>query len=68
MNNGACFQAVALVRLWQAAGDEWDQPEAFGRFDHLMGDVELGSAVIGVSDDELVSSARAVAEAARTLS
>lgn len=67
-DNGARFQAVALVRLWQAAGEEWDQPEAFGHFDHLMADVELGSAVIGVSDDELLSAARAVAEAARTLS
>lgn len=68
LDNAACFQAVALVRLWQAAGEEWDQPEAFGHFDHLMADVELGSAVIRVSDDELLSAARAVAEAARTVS
>ncbi|MGH2918203.1 MAG: hypothetical protein ACRDLS_06345 [Solirubrobacteraceae bacterium] len=65
---GACYQAVALVRLWQSAGDEWDKPEAFGHFDHLMADHELGPAVIGVSEDELRSAANAVAEAARTLS
>lgn len=68
LDRSACFQAVALVRLWQAAGDDWDQPDAFERFDHLMGDVELGPAVIGVSDEELLSGARGVAEAARTLS
>jgi hypothetical protein len=65
---GACYQAVALVRFWQAAGEEWDQPDAFGHFDHLMADYELGPAVIGVSDEALRSAAYAVAEAARTLS
>ena len=68
LNIGACHQSVALVRLWQAAGDDWDQPEAFGHFDHLMADHELGPPVIGVSEDELRSAASAVAEAARTLS
>jgi len=68
LDRGACFQAAALVRLWQAAGDDWDQPEAFGRFDHLVADVELGPAVIGVADAELLSAARDVAEAARALS
>ena len=65
---GACHQAVALVRLWQAAGDDWDQPEAFERFEHLMSDFELGPAVMPPSDEELVTAARAVAEAARVLS
>ena len=65
---GACHQAVALVRLWQAAGKEWDQPDAFGRFDHLMADYELAPAVIPPSDEELRATAHAVAEAARTLS
>jgi hypothetical protein len=59
---------VALVRLWQAAGDDWDQPEEFERFDHLMSDLALGPAVIPVSDEELLAAARAVAEAARVLS
>ncbi len=56
------------MRLWQAAGDDWDQPEAFGRFEHLMSEVELGPAFIPPSDNELVTVARAVAEAARVLS
>jgi hypothetical protein len=68
LDAGACYQAVALVRFWLAAGEEWDQPEAFGHFDHLMADYELGPAVIGVSKEELRSAAHAVAEAARTLS
>jgi len=59
---------VALVRLWQAAGEGWDQPPAFGHFDHLMSDIELGPAVIPVSDEELLAAACAVAEAARVLS
>lgn len=65
---GACYQAVALVRLWRVAGDDWDQPESFGQFEHLMADLDLGPAVIPVSDEELVAGARAVAEAARILS
>jgi hypothetical protein len=65
---GACYQVVALVRLWQAAGDDWDQPEPFAHFEHLMSDVDLGPAVIPVSDEELMAAARAVAEAARILS
>jgi hypothetical protein len=65
LDAGACYQAVALTRLWQAAGDDWDQPPAFGHFDHLMSDVELGPAVVPVSDEELLAAARAVAEAAR---
>jgi hypothetical protein len=68
LNVGACYQTVALVRLWLAAGDHWDQPESFGHFDHLMADVELGPAVIPVSDAELLAAALAVAEAARVLS
>ena len=68
LSTGACYQMVALVRLWQAAGDNWDQPESFGYFDHLMADVELGPAVIPVSDADLLAAAHAVAEAARELS
>lgn len=68
LDRGACFQTVALVRLWQAAGDDWDQPEPFRRFDHLMADVELVPAVADVPENALVSAAREVAEAARTLS
>jgi len=68
VNAGACHQAVALVRLWQAAGEDWDQPEEFGRFEHLMWDFELGPTVIPPADEELTSAARAVAEAARLLS
>jgi hypothetical protein len=66
--NGACYQVLAVVRLWLKAGDDWDQPEAFGHFEHLMLDLALGPAVISVSDEELIDAARAVAEAARTLS
>ena len=68
LNRDACFQAVALVRLWQAAGDQWDQPGTFGRFDHLMADLELGPAVIAVPQEELLAAAHGVAESARTLS
>jgi hypothetical protein len=69
LNRDACFQTVALVRLWQEAGeDSWDQPEPFGRFDHLMGQLELGPALIGVPDHELLSAAHDVHEAARILS
>jgi hypothetical protein len=68
LNIGACHQAVSLVRLWQAAGQDWDQPQAFGHFDHLMANVELGPAVIAVSDEELLDAARSAAEAARVLS
>jgi hypothetical protein len=59
---------VALVRLWQAAGDDWDQPDGFGHFDHLMSDFELAPAVTPASDEELLAAASAVAEAARVLS
>jgi hypothetical protein len=65
---GSCHQVVSLVRLWQAAGDDWDQPEAFGHFDHLMSDLALEPAVMPVPDNELLAGARAVAEAARVLS
>ncbi|HMJ95843.1 MAG TPA: hypothetical protein VK486_08320 [Thermoleophilaceae bacterium] len=68
LDGGSCHQAVALVRLWQAAGDDWDQPEAFGQFEHLMSDFALAPSVIPVSDEELLASARAVADAARALS
>jgi methionine synthase I (cobalamin-dependent) len=68
LNLAACHQAVSLVRLWAAAGQDWDQPQAFGHFDHLMADIELGPAVIAVSDEELVIAARSAAEAARVLS
>jgi hypothetical protein len=57
LDRKACFQAAALVQLWQAAGDDWDQPEPFGRFNHLMADVELGPAVIGVPEDVALSGA-----------
>jgi hypothetical protein len=63
---GACYQLIALVRLWQAGGGDWDQLEPFGHFELLMSDVEC--AVIPVSDEELIAGARAVGEAARTLS
>jgi hypothetical protein len=66
--SGACYQTVALVRLWRVAGDDWDQPKAFGQFEHLMADFDLGPAVIAVSDEELMAGAHAVAEAARILS
>jgi hypothetical protein len=66
LDAGACYQAVALVRLWQAAGDEWDQPDAFAHFDHLMADHDLGRGVIDVSEEELRTVAQAVAEAARS--
>jgi hypothetical protein len=65
---GSCHQLVSLVRLWQAVGDDWDQPETLGNFDHLMSDVELGPPVMSVSDDELLAGARAVRDAARVLS
>jgi hypothetical protein len=68
LNIGACHQAVSLVRLWEAAGMEWDQPQAFGHFDHLMADLELSPIVIRPSDEELLDAARSVAEAARVLS
>jgi hypothetical protein len=67
-DRGVCYQAVALVRLWQAAGDEWDQPDPFGRFDHLMADYQFEATAIHVSEAELRNAAQAVAEAARTLS
>ena len=68
LETGACYQAVALVRLWRAAGDQWDQPVPFGHFDHLMADYQLGPGVIRVSEEELKNAALAVAEAARSLS
>jgi hypothetical protein len=68
LNIGACHQAASLVRLWRAAGGDWDQPDSFADFDHLMADVELGSWVESVVDDELLTAAWAVAEAARVLS
>jgi hypothetical protein len=68
LDDGACYQAVALVRLWQAAGGDWDEPGAFAHFDHLMADYALRIEAVSVSEEELQSAANAVADAARTLS
>lgn len=67
---GPRHQLVSLVRLWQTAGEgRWDQPDAFGHFEHLMADVELGGiAPVLPSDEELAVAAHEVAEAARILS
>ena len=68
LNLGACYQLVSLIRLWQATGADWDQPDPFAEFDHLMANVELGPMVMPVEDRELLTVARAVAEEARILS